>query len=291
MILFSIIIFIRILLLLIGVAFITLLERLILALSQFRKGPNKTGLGGVIQPLIDGVKLLLKDFILPSQSFSFLFVLGASWTLLIIIIVWFAFKTVPFQGGPIIRIWFLALVLSLGVYGIFLSGLRGISKYRFLGGVRGCIQRVRYEVRLALVVFSFVFLQQNSTFTLFRRIIIMSGLPFWFIRYIAETNRAPFDLAEGERELIRGFNIEYRRLPFAFILVGEYGIVLCFSWLSSLIFLGGSLLFVGVLVFSRLVIRRTLPRFRYDKLVSFCWSILLPTTVLWTLFCYFSRGL
>lgn len=277
-------------LLLLGVAFITLFERLILALTQFRKGPNKTGGGGFIQPLIDGVKLLLKTFIVPSYSLPSLLVMGARWTLCVMVIVWSCLKPLPLHGEYSLRRWLLILVLGLGVYGIFLSGFRGVSKYGLLGGMRGCIQSVGYEVRLAFVVFSLVILNQHTNFILWRRVLALGGLPLWFIRYVAEISRAPLDFAEGERELVRGFNIEYRRFLLALIFVGEYGIVLCLSWFTRVILLGGRLFFVRLFALFRLIIRSTFPRFRYDKLLTFCWTCVLPSSVMWALISFVRRS-
>lgn len=271
-----IVVFIGCLLLLIGVAFITLFERLVLALRQLRKGPNKVGIIGIVQPLVDGIKLLLKSQILPSQAVSFLFLTGARWTLLLIIIIWSCVKTVPYHSYFWLTRGFLILLLGFGVYGIFLSGLRRISKYGLLGRLRGCIQRISYEVSFALIILSLIIFEQRGGFNNWSALLFWRGIPLWFISYTAETNRAPIDFAEGERELIRGLNIEYRSFPFAFIFVGEYGIVLCFSWLSGQILLGGSLLIIFICILVRLGIRRVLPRFRYDKLLAFCWTRLLP---------------
>lgn len=154
------------LLLLMSVAFVTLFERMILALSQSRKGPNKTVLGGVVQPLVDGIKLLVKSLVFPFQSFSFLFVLGAAWVIGLMIVIWLCLKTFFYSGPPMLVCWLLILLLGLGVYGIFLSGYRSVSKYGLLGGIRGCVQSVRYEVSFSLVVFSLIIGFQHAEFSL-----------------------------------------------------------------------------------------------------------------------------
>lgn len=263
------------------VALITLFERLILALSQLRKGPNKTVFIGVVQPLLDGVKLLLKRAATPAQAMSVFLVVGALWGFCLMVFIWVSFISFPYHGGVMLCCWLLVMVLGLGVYGLFISGFRGISKYGVLGGMRGCVQRVRYEVSFALIVLSFVMFSQRSFFEILRRLFFWGIAGIWLVSHIAETNRAPIDFAEGESELIRGLNIEYRRLPFALIFVGEYGIVLFLAWLSRGIFWGGRGWLAGGWVFFRLVVRRTFPRFRYDKLLSFCWTRVLPVAAFW----------
>ena len=268
---------------LMGVAFITLFERKILALSQFRLGPNKVLLKGLLQPLLDGVKLLHKSLLVPFQALGRIIVLGPALVLGGIILVWRNLSSFPFHGGLWVRRFFFLLVLSLGIYGVLLTGLRGVSKYSFLGGIRACIQRVSYEIRLALIIFSVVIFTGHSSFDRWRSLVFLLIFPVWGLSVVAETNRAPLDLAEGERELIRGLNLELGRVFFALIFVGEYGIVICLAWFTSLLFWRGGI-WAGILwIFFSLFFRSVFPRFRYDKLLSFCWTKLLPLAVMWML--------
>ena len=283
MICFSISSVLSILLILISVAFITLFERKVLALRQFRLGPNKVLLKGVLQPVLDGVKLFQKRLLFPFQAWGGIIILGPLVILGRIIMLWSRLSSFPFHAVLWIRRLFFLLILRLSVYGVFLRGLRGASKYRFLGGIRACIQRIRYEIRLALVIFSIIILIRHISFRAWRPLLLLIIFPIWGLSVIAETNRAPLDLAEGERELIRGFNLELGRVLFAFVLVGEYGMVIAFAWFTALFFLRGSIWRVMLWVLFSLFFRRVFPRFRYDKLLSLCWASLLPTRVMWIL--------
>ena len=276
--------FVSVLFILIRVALITLFERKILALSQFRLGPNKIILKGILQPVLDGIKLFQKRILLPFQSFKRIFILGPRIILRRIIILWRSLSSFPFHATLWIRRFLFLLILRAGVYGVFLRGLGGASKYSFIGGIRACIQRVRYEIRFALIILALVVSIGHITFRQRRSLLFLVVFPIWGFRIIAETNRAPFDLAEGERELIRGFNLELGRVFLAFVFVGEYGIVIAFAWLTSLFFFRERFRAVLFWVFLSLFFRRVLPRFRYDKLLSFCWTSLLPPRVIWILF-------
>ena len=274
---------IGVILMLIRVAFITLLERKILALSQFRLGPNKVLLKGLLQPLLDGVKLFHKSLLVPFQALGRIIILGPALVLVGIILVWRNLSSFPLHGRLWVRRFFFLLILRFGIYGVLLRGLRGTSKYSFLGGIRACIQRVRYEIRLALIILSVVIFTGHSSLDRWRSLIFLLIFPVWGLRVVAETNRAPLDLAEGESELIRGLNLELGRVFFALIFVGEYGIVICFAWFTRLLFWRGGIWARILWIFLRLFFRRVFPRFRYDKLLSFCWTKLLPLTVMWML--------
>lgn len=273
--------FIGLLLILMRIAFITLYERKILALTQLRLGPNKVIFKGIVQPLIDGVKLLQKNLIMPQRAYKTLFLWAPFFVIAIIIFTWSCIPGIPFQLNYWTSILFLIVIFSVGVYGIFLIGWRASSKYAFIGRMRSCAQTVSYEVCLALVLFATIFRTNHPHAGITNSLFLLLGLRFWLISCLAETNRAPFDFAEGERELIRGLNIEHGSLVFAYIFVGEYGIVLCLSWITSLIWFHSSLLCAALCVTIFLLLRRTLPRFRYDKLIAFCWTRLLPTALLW----------
>ncbi len=274
-----------------SIALITLFERKILAYSQIRIGPNKTTLRGLLQPLIDGIKLLYKDFLSPLNSIKDLFYFGPSLLIISITMMWSCQNTTPFHSSFWAQRLFFILLLRLGVYGIFLVGLSSASKYSFIGGIRRCTQSIRYEVRFAIVIFSIIILHHHVRFPIWGRSLFILCLPLWLIRVIAETNRAPLDLTEGERELIRGLNIELSGVLFAFVFVGEYGIVVAFSWLSRILFFRNNFFFTLFIIFIILIIRRSLPRLRYDKLISFCWTRILPVSILWTLFCVITTQL
>jgi len=280
-------ILISILLILIAIAFITLLERKILALTQLRVGPNKVVLKGLVQPLIDGIKLLQKHLILPYRSYLEIFVFIPFLLIRVIILTWRCIWRFPYHSIYWISVLLLIVLFSVRVYGIFLIGWRGASKYAFIGGIRACAQRLSYEVRLALVLLATIFLSNHRHVGTLRRILLIGRFILWITSILAETNRAPLDLAEGERELIRGLNIEHGSFILAYILVGEYGMVLSLSWITSLIFLNSNFLIVLFIISIMLLLRSTLPRLRYDKLIRLCWTFLLPIALLWSIICYF----
>lgn len=277
-------IFLGMLLSLIRIALVTLLERKLLAYSQVRLGPVKVLFKGVVQPLLDGIKLLQKGLLKPVYSLKELLVFRPLLLFVGMVIAWSCVISFPFHSIYWLGLLFLVLVLRLGVYSVLLAGFAGASKYSLVGGMRACSQRISYEVALALLLFSVLFLEKHQRFFVWRRFLLFIILPLWFLSYIAETNRAPFDLAEGERELIRGFNLEFAGLLFAYVLVGEYGIVICLSFLTAIIFLRRGVLLVGLFLLLRLMLRRTLPRLRYDKLISFCWTKILPVSIFLCIF-------
>ena len=275
-------IFLGVALILMSVAFVTLFERKVLALRQFRLGPNKVLLGGLLQPLLDGVKLFHKSLLMPFQALRRTTSLGPALVLVSIILIWSSLTALPFQSRFWISRFLFLLVLRFGVYGVLITGLRRVSKYGFLGGVRACIQRVSYEIRLALIIFSVVIFIRHTSWDLWRSLFFFFVLPAWGLRVVAEINRAPLDLAEGERELIRGLNLELGSVFLAFILVGEYGILICFAWFTRLFFFR-RVWVTATFIFFLLFFRSVFPRFRYDKLLSFCWTVLLPLVVRWIL--------
>nr|YP_009775684.1 NADH dehydrogenase subunit 1 [Dahlica ochrostigma]QJA15910.1 NADH dehydrogenase subunit 1 [Dahlica ochrostigma] len=294
--------FIGIIILLIGVlvsvAFLTLLERKLLSYIQIRKGPNKVSFLGILQPFSDGIKLFSKNNIYLNLSnylcYYFSPIISFSLSLLIWVLIPYYFNMVSFNLG----ILFFFCCSSVGVYTIMISGWSSNSSYSLLGGLRAVAQTISYEVSLALIILSGIiligdfnlmifFIYQNMIWFIF--IMIPLGL-CWLSSSMAETNRSPFDFAEGESELVSGFNIEYGGGGFALIFLSEYSSILFMSLLFSIMFLGGynlTLMFyfkLGMISFLFIWVRGTLPRFRYDKLMYLSWKIYLPLSLNFLLF-------
>lgn len=283
---------------LVAVAFLTLLERKILGYIQIRKGPNKVGFIGLLQPFADAVKLFTKEQTLPTMSNFIPYYLSPVFRLFIALLVWLV---APFDRGLVsfkIRVLFFLCCTRLGVYSMMGAGWSSNSKYALLGCLRAVAQTISYEVRLALILLRFLFLVGGfdlGLFTEYQRYLWFMVLTFplalvWFASCLAETNRTPFDFAEGESELVSGFNTEYRRGGFALIFMAEYASILFMRMLFSLIFLGGELrrlVFYLKAVFIRFCfvwVRGTLPRFRYDKLMYLAWKRFLPVALNYLIF-------
>jgi len=271
---------------LISVAFFTLVEQKILRYTQNRVGPNKFSVLGVLQPLLDGVKLVFKEN-LPSFKRNFFTLIYTSiMFFLIIVLIWFIVPT--FLNNSITKYSSFIFLILLGIssYVILLTGLIRKSKFAIIGSLRASAQTISYEIRLAFILLSPLLLWQNisfkSTFFFLNPSLFLFLL--WWISCITECNRAPFDFAEGERELIRGFNVEYSRRNFIFIFLGEYGIILGFSLLTTTIIFSSSLIIFILLISSFLIIRRTFPRFRYDILIKLCWLSVLPLRIAFLFF-------
>lgn len=278
---------------LVGVAFLTLLERKILGYIQIRKGPNKVGFIGLLQPFSDAVKLFSKEVIFPSKSNYFSYYFSPIFILLISLLGWLL---IPYLIGlfnfSFGLIFFLCLI-RMGVYSIIISGWSSNSNYAILGRMRSVAQTISYEIRLALILISVIFLILD--YNILKFIVYQDKIWFivflfpltliWLTTILAETNRTPFDFAEGERELVSGFNVEYRAGGFALIFLGEYSSILFIRILFALFFLGGDVLggfFYFKLLFLRIVfiwMRGTIPRYRYDKLMYLCWKIYLPISL------------
>lgn len=278
---------------LVGVAFLTLLERKVLGYIQIRKGPNKVGFAGIPQPFCDAIKLFTKEQTYPVLSNYLPYYFSPVFSLFLSLLVWII---MPYRTGlytfNLGLIFFLACT-SLGVYTVIIAGWSSNSNYALLGGLRAVAQTISYEVSLALILLSFVFLIGGYSLNIFRyyqEIIWFVFLTFplalsWFASCLAETNRTPFDFAEGESELVSGFNVEYRRGGFALIFLAEYASILFISMLFCVIFLGCdvySLFFYFKLRFVAFIFiwaRGTLPRFRYDKLMYLAWKSFLPLSL------------
>nr|YP_009694113.1 NADH dehydrogenase subunit 1 [Sphaeronemoura grandicauda]QEI04381.1 NADH dehydrogenase subunit 1 [Sphaeronemoura grandicauda] len=278
---------------LVGVAFLTLLERKVLGYIQIRKGPNKVGFAGIPQPFSDAIKLFTKEQTYPVLSNYLPYYFSPVFSLFLSLLVW---MIMPYGTGlytfNLGLIFFLACT-SLGVYTVMIAGWSSNSNYALLGGLRAVAQTISYEVSLALILLSFVFLVKGytlSNFLNYQELIWFVFLTFplalsWFASCLAETNRTPFDFAEGESELVSGFNVEYSSGGFALIFLAEYASILFMSMLFCVIFLGcdvhSFLFFVKLAFISFMFIwaRGTLPRFRYDKLMYLAWKSFLPLSL------------
>nr|QGK86791.1 NADH dehydrogenase subunit 1 [Siobla xizangensis] len=282
----------------VGVAFLTLLERKLLGYIQIRKGPNKVSFLGIMQPFCDVIKLFSKEQIFPSISNFYPYYLSPIFSLFLILSCWMIFPYFTNLYSFNLSVMFFLCCISMGVYTIMISGWSSNSKYSLLGGLRSVAQTISYEVSLAIILMSFIFLIENYSFKeffYFQKFIWMIYITFplamiWFVVCLAETNRTPFDFAEGESELVSGFNVEYSSGSFALIFMAEYASILLMSMLFSLMFLGGnlySLIYYLMLVFISflfILIRGTLPRLRYDKLMMMAWKSFLPVSLNYLMF-------
>nr|QOL00737.1 NADH dehydrogenase subunit 1 [Ruspolia lineosa] len=283
---------------LIGVAFLTLLERKVLGYIQIRKGPNKVGFVGLPQPFADAIKLFTKESTTPIMSNFFLYYFSPVISLFLALLGWMVFPFITMLISFNLGLLFFLACASMGVYTVMIAGWSSNSNYALLGGLRAVAQTISYEVSLALILLSFVFLiggyclldfmkYQNYIWFMFVSFPLMLA---WFSSCLAETNRTPFDFAEGESELVSGFNVEYSGGGFALIFLAEYASILFMSMLFSVMFLGGdvmSLKFFFLLVilsFLFIWVRGTLPRFRYDKLMYLAWKSYLPLSLNYLLF-------
>nr|QRW36344.1 NADH dehydrogenase subunit 1 [Hydroporus kasyi] len=278
---------------LLGVAFLTLLERKVLGYIQIRKGPNKVGFMGIPQPFSDAIKLFSKEQTFPLLSNYIMYYYSPVMSLFLSLLMWmimpFMLNLFSFNLGML----FFLCVTSMGVYTVMIAGWSSNSSYSLLGGMRAVAQTISYEVSLSLIFMSFMIMIGGFSllnFYIFQEYIwmIFLFLPLsliWFVSSLAETNRTPFDFAEGESELVSGFNVEYSSGGFALIFLSEYSSILFMSMLFSLMFLGGNLLsfiFYLELVFISFLfiwVRGTLPRFRYDKLMYLAWKSFLPISL------------
>nr|QXE46442.1 NADH dehydrogenase subunit 1 [Cephalcia infumata] len=278
---------------LVGVAFLTLLERKILGYIQIRKGPNKVGFMGIPQPFSDAIKLFSKEQIIPRLSNYLLYYLCPVFSLMISLIIWITMPYFTMLYSFNMGLLFILCCLSMSVYGIMLAGWSSNSMYSMLGSLRSIAQSISYEVMLSMFLLSFIFMIENYSLIEFYKyqmyvwfIFLMFPLSLmWFSCMLAETNRTPYDFAEGESELVSGFNIEYSSGGFALIFLAEYASILFMSMLFSLMFLGGNMymfmFFIKMVLISFMFIwiRGTLPRFRYDKLMYLCWKTYLPLSL------------
>ena len=283
---------------LVGVAFLTLLERKVLGYIQIRKGPNKVGYCGVVQPFSDAIKLFTKEQTFPIVSNYLPYYFSPVFRLFVSLFIW---SIIPFYFGLYnfeLGLLFFLCCTRVGVYTVIIAGWSSNSLYALLGGLRAVAQTISYEVSLALILLSFIILSNGYSlyyFFLYQKILWFIFITFpliivWFASRLAETNRTPFDFAEGESELVSGFNVEYSRGGFALIFMAEYSSILFIRILFVILFLGGdfySFFFILKLVgvaFIFIWVRGTLPRYRYDKLIYLAWKIFLPVSLNYLIF-------
>jgi len=297
--------------LLVAVAYLTLAERKVMGSMQRRKGPNVAGFFGILQPLADGLKLLVKEPVLPSNSNILLFLGAPFMTFLLALISW---AVIPFDEGVVLSdlnlgIPYIFAISSLGVYGVIIAGWSSNSKYAFLGALRSTAQMVSYEVSLGLILITVLLCvgSLNLSSIVLAQKYVWFGLPLFpllvlfFISCLAETNRAPFDLPEAEAELVAGYNVEYSSMGFALFFLGEYANMIFMSVLCAILFLGGWLPPVNILLFTWIPgafwlglktifflflyiwTRAAFPRYRYDQLMKLGWKVFLPLSLAWVI--------
>lgn len=296
--------------LLLAVAYLTYAERKVIGWMQLRKGPNVTGPFGLLQPLADGLKLFMKEVIIPSSANRIVFVAAPVLTFALAMLGW---AVIPLADGWVIAninvgVLYLFAISSLGVYGIIMAGWASNSKYAFLGAIRSAAQMVSYEVSIGLVIVTVLMVVGSLNLSDIVRaqadgwFIAGPLLPMFIVFYIsalAETNRLPFDLPEAEAELVAGYNVEYSSMAFALFFLGEYANMILMSGMAAILFLGGWLppfdlpwlllvpgpiwfaLKVALMLFGFLWIRATLPRYRYDQLMRLGWKVFLPLSLVW----------
>jgi NADH-quinone oxidoreductase subunit H len=295
--------------LLVAVAFLTLAERKVIGAMQLRKGPNVVGPFGLLQPFADGLKLLLKETIVPTGANRFVFMMAPMLTFLLSLVAW---AVIPFDYGLVLAdinvgILYLFAISSLGVYGIIMAGWASNSKYAFLGAMRSAAQMVSYEVSIGFVIITVLLCVGSLNLT----DIVMAQKNLWFfiplfpmfviffVSALAETNRSPFDLPEGESEIVAGYFVEYSSMSFALFFLGEYAAMILMSAMVSILFLGGWLppldiaplnwipgpiwffAKIALCLFVFLWVRATMPRYRYDQLMRLGWKVFLPFSLFW----------
>ncbi len=303
--------------LLLCVAYTTYAERKVIGYIQQRIGPNRVGVKGLLQPIADIFKLLLKETIIPTQSNRYLFIVAPLLSLVPALVGW---AVIPFAPGLVLSninagLLFLFTVSSLGVYGVLIAGWASNSKYAMLGALRSAAQTISYEIAMGFSIvgvllaaksmnLSDIVLSQQGGFLHWWAIPLLPLFMVFWIAGIAETNRAPFDLAEGESEIVAGFHVEYSSIGFALFFMAEYASMILISALLSILFLGGWLspfegtgflndvfffvpgmvwffIKIGFFLFVYLWVRATFPRYRYDQLMRLGWKVLIPVTIVW----------
>jgi NADH-quinone oxidoreductase subunit H len=291
-----------------AIAYLTLAERKVIGFMQVRIGPNRVGYFGLLQPIADGLKLFTKEIIIPSASNKFLFLLGP---VLAIAPAFAAWAVVPFDLNMVLAdidaaLLYILAMTSVGVYGVIIAGWASNSKYAFLGAMRSAAQIVSYEIAMGFALVGVlmaagslnlgkIVLAQQGGFWEWYWLPLLPLFVVYFISAVAETNRAPFDVAEGESEIVAGFHVEYSGMAFAVFFLAEYANIILVCMLAALMFLGGwlspvpflpdSFLWllakVGFLIFLFLWFRATFPRYRYDQIMRLGWKVFIPITLVW----------
>ena len=300
--------------LMIGVAYLTLAERKVIGWMQVRIGPNRVGYYGLLQPIADGLKLMFKEIIIPTGSNHFLFVVAPILALMPALAAW---AVVPFADGMVLAdvnagLLYILAMTSLGVYGVIIAGWASNSKYAFLGSLRSAAQIVSYEIAMGFALVCVLMAAQSLNLSeIVRGQQSGAGMFGWYfiplfpmfvvylIAGVAETNRAPFDMAEGESEIVAGFHVEYSGMAFALFFLAEYANMILIAVLCSIMFLGGWLppfniapftwlpgIFwllakMSFVLFLFLWFRATFPRYRYDQLMRLGWKVFIPLTLIW----------
>jgi NADH-quinone oxidoreductase subunit H len=294
--------------LMLGVAYLTYAERKIIGWMQVRIGPNRVGFQGLLQPIADAVKLLMKEIIIPSGANRALFILGPILAIAPALAAW---AVIPVSDGLVVAdinagLLYVMAITSMGVYGVIIAGWASNSKYAFLGAMRSAAQIVSYEIAMGFALVGVLMASQSLNLTA----IVQGqagGLHQWYIwplfplfvvylvAGVAETNRAPFDVAEGESEIVAGFHVEYSGMAFAVFFLAEYANMILVAALTTLMFLGGWLSPVSFLpdgivwwlaktafvLFLFLWFRATFPRYRYDQIMRLGWKVFIPITIVW----------
>lgn len=303
--------------LLVAVAYVTMAERKVISYMQCRIGPNRVGMRGVLQPIADSLKLMFKEIIIPSASNNYLFVIAPMLAIMPALAAW---AVIPFMKGWVLAdinagVLYLLAMTSLGVYGILVAGWASNSKYALFGALRSAAQVVSYEIALGFSLVGVIL--ASGTMNMQQLVLHQSGgilhwywlplLPLlvtYWISSVAETNRAPFDVAEGESEIVAGFHVEYSGMAFAVFFLAEYANMILVSALTSIFFFGGWLSpFQGIpllgpmfawvpgvfwlvlktcfFIFLYFWMRATFPRYRYDQIMHLGWKVLIPVTLVW----------
>jgi NADH-quinone oxidoreductase subunit H len=295
--------------LLICVAYLTYVERKVIGAIQLRKGPNVVGPFGLLQPFADGLKLLMKETVVPSSANQVVFVFAPILTFTLGLAAW---AVIPFGQGLVLAdinvgILYLFAISSLGVYGIIMAGWSSNSRYAFLGALRSAAQMISYEVSIGFIIITVLLCVGSLNLT----DIIMAQKSVWFaiplfpmfvvffVSALAETNRTPFDLPEAEAELVAGYNVEYSAMTFALFFLGEYANMILMSAMAVVLFFGGwlppfdvapftlipgpvwFLIKIMIILFIFLWVRATFPRYRYDQLMHLGWKVFLPLSLVW----------
>lgn len=300
--------------LILAMAYLTYAERKIMAAMQLRQGPMTVGPFGLLQPIADGIKLLSKEMIIPSGANKIVFLIAPMITFALALVAW---VVIPFSPGWVVAdlnvgVLYLFAISSLGVYGILMAGWASNSRYAFLGGLRSAAQMVSYEVSIGLVIITVILSVGSFRLTdivevsrpWWMTIVLIPMMIIFFISALAETNRAPFDLPEGESEIVGGYNVEYSAMTFGLFFLGEYMNMILMSAMLTILFLGGwqapfnaewflwnwvppFFWFVGkvcAVLFCFVWARATLPRFRYDQLMRLGWKVFLPFSLFYVVF-------